>query len=283
MVSAPVRVEQAQFANKRGVGLRRACALVGISRSSLYYRRIKPFKDGGIIERMKELSRKHPRFGARRIRILLKRQGIVIGKTRCRRLWAQACLQVPRKKRRKISSRRVQGIKPTKANSVWSYDFVHDMCANGQKLKCLTVVDEYTRECLAIEVSARIRASDVIDTLTRLMSAHGTPCYLRSDNGPEFISSALLTWAKQSGIDVALIEPGKPWQNGHNESFNGKFRDECLSAEWFRNRMEAKIVIEDWRNHYNTIRPHSSLNYCTPIEFKNSIRAPKNYEVEASR
>jgi putative transposase len=283
MVSAPVRVEQARFAQDRGVGLRRACALTGVSRSSVYYRQRMPSKDEAVIKVMRELSGKHPRFGARRIRVLLRRQGIVIGKTRCRRLWSKAGLQVPRKKRRKLSGSGFRIPSPTTMNTVWSYDFVHDMCANGQKIKCLTVVDEYTRECLAIEVSGRIGSLDVIETLSRLMSTHGVPSYLRSDNGPEFISSALLDWATKSKIDIAFIDPGKPWQNGFNESFNGKFRDECLSAEWFRNRLEAKVVIEDWRQHYNAIRPHSSLNYCTPIEFKNSLGALNINEVEASR
>ena len=283
MVSAPARVEQAHFARGRGVGLRRACALTGVSRSSVYYRHKMPHKDEAVIKVMKELSSKHPRYGSRRIRVLLRRQGIVIGKTRCRRLWSKAGLQVPRKKRRKVAGSNLRIPSPKAMNAVWSYDFVHDMCANGQKLKCLTVVDEYTRECLAIEVSGRIRSLDVIETLCRLMSSHGVPNYLRSDNGPEFISGAIVDWASQSGIDIAFIEPGKPWQNGLNESFNGKFRDECLSAEWFRNRLEAKVVIEDWRQHYNAIRPHSSLNYCTPIEFKNSLAAPNVNEVQASR
>jgi putative transposase len=283
MVSASVRLHQAQFAQERGVGFRRACALMGVSRSSVYYRHRMPCKDEAVVKAMMELSGKNPRYGARRIRVLLKRQGMIIGKTRCRRLWTEAGLQVPRKKRRRISASGFRTPHPKAMNSVWSYDFVHDMCANGQKLKCLTVVDEYTRECLAIEVSGRIRSFDVIETLSRLMSTHGIPCYLRSDNGPEFVSGALLEWATKSGIDIAFIEPGKPWQNGLNESFNGKFRDECLSAEWFRNRLEAKVVIEDWRQHYNAIRPHSSLNYCTPIEFKNSIGALNNPGVEASR
>ncbi len=283
MVSAPVRVDQAQLAQGRGVGLRRACALTGVSRSSVYYRHKMPSKDEAVIMAMKELSGKYPRYGARRIRVLLRRQGLAIGKTRCRRLWSKAGLQVPRKKRRKIAASGLRTPSPTAMNTVWSYDFVHDMCANGQKVKCLTVVDEYTRECLAIKVSGRIRSLDVIETLSRLMSTHGVPSYLRSDNGPEFISGALLDWASKSKIDIAFIEPGKPWQNGLNESFNGKFRDECLSAEWFRNRLEAKVVIEDWRQHYNAIRPHSSLNYCTPIEFKNSLGALNNNGVEASR
>ena len=148
-----------------------------------------------------------------------------------------------------------------------TYDFVHDACANGQKLKCLTVIDEYTRECLAIEVSSAIRSQHVIDVLTRLMSTHGIPSCLRSDNGP-FVSAALLKWVNEESLNLLLIEPGKPWQNGTNESFNGKFRDECLSAEWFRNCLEARVVIEEWREHYNEVRPHSSLGYRTPIEFK---------------
>jgi len=148
---------------------------------------------------------------------------------------------------------------------------VYDACANGQKIKCLTVVDEYTRECLAIDVSGAIRSSRVIDVLSRLIRLHGAPRYLRSDNGPEFVSKALLEWASRESLQVALIDPGKPWQNGTNESFNGKFRDECLSMEWFRHRLEAKVVIEDWRIHFNAVRPHSSLSYQTPNEFKLSL------------
>lgn len=148
---------------------------------------------------------------------------------------------------------------------------MYDACANGQKLKCLTVVDEYTRECLGIDVNGAIRSSRVIDVLSKLMRIHGIPRYLRSDNGPEFVSKALLEWAIKEPLQLALIEPGKPWQNGTNESFNGKFRDECLSMEWFRHRLEAKVVIEDWRIHYNDVRPHSSLNYQTPNEFKLSL------------
>ena len=138
---------------------------------------------------------------------------------------------------------------------------------SGQQLKCLTVTDEWTKEGLAIEVDGRIRSGRVIDVLSRLVSERGTPLYLRSDNGPEFVSRALLKWIVDQGIETALIDPGKPWQNGATESFNGKFRDECLSLEWFRSRSEAKIVIEVWRKHYNEVRPHSSLGYLTPAEF----------------
>ena len=158
---------------------------------------------------------------------------------------------------------------PTSANHVWAYDFVFDRCANGQQLKCLTVVDEWTRECLAIEVSGSLRSRHVIDVLARLISVRGAPRNLRSDNGPEFVSQAILKWLLSSGIDTALIDPSKPWQNATNESFNDKFRDECLSLEWFRSREEAKVLIEIWRRHYNEIRPHSSLGYLTPREFIN--------------
>ena len=149
-----------------------------------------------------------------------------------------------------------------------AYDFVFDACANGQKLKCLTVIDEFTRERLAIDVAGSIRSVRVIEVLSRLISERGTPRYLRSENGPEFVSHAILEWLARERIETALIDPGKPWQNGDNESFNGKFRDEFLSLEWFRSRTEAKVVIETWRRHYNHVRPHSSLKDLTPIEFK---------------
>jgi putative transposase len=153
------------------------------------------------------------------------------------------------------------------ANELWAYDFVYDACANGQQIKCLTVVDEYTRECLAIDVAGSIRSGRVIEVLSRLISERGAPLSLRSDNGPEFVSKALLKWAARESLDLALIEPGKPWQNGLNESFKGKFRDECLSMEWSRCRTEARVVIEEWRRHYNSVRPHSSLKNMTPEHF----------------
>ena len=156
---------------------------------------------------------------------------------------------------------------PTAPNQVWSCDFVFDRCANGQQLKCLTVTDEFTKQGLAIDVDGRIRSPRVIEVLSRLVSERGAPNLLRSDNGPEFVSKKLLSWIAAQGIGTALIEPGKPWQNGVGESFNGKFRDECLSLEWFRTRAEAKVVIASWRRHYNAVRPHSSLGYLTPNEF----------------
>jgi putative transposase len=188
---------------------------------------------------------------------------------RAHRLWRTARLQVPRKRPRKriAGAARPGPQAPTGPNQVWSYDFVFDHCANGQQLKFLTVADEFTKEGLAIDVDGRIRSARVIEVLSRLVSARGAPRFLRSDNGPEFVSKTLLSWIAAQGIGTALIEPGKPWQNGVAESFNGKFRDECLSLEWFRSRAEAKVLIEKWRQHYNEIRPHSSLDYLTPNEF----------------
>jgi putative transposase len=144
---------------------------------------------------------------------------------------------------------------------------VFDRRATGQQLKCLMVTDEFTKEGPAIDVDGRIRSPRVIEVLSRLVSARGAPRFLRSDNGPEFVSKALLSWIVGQGIGTALIEAGKPWQNGFTESFNGKFRDECLSLEWFRSRAEAKVIIEAWRQHYNAVRPHSSLGYLTPNQF----------------
>lgn len=269
MVSACGRKLQVAFARKRGMSARRACRLIGVARSTLSYQSKLATKDSPVIEAMRELSSQYPRFGYRRIRVFLARRGHAMSADRAHRLWRQAGLQVPRKRpRRRVASSRPRPLPATAANQVWAYDFVYDACANGQQLKCLTVIDEHTRECLAIDVAGSLRSGRVIEVLSRLISEHGAPTHLRSDNGPEFVSKALLTWLVKAKIDTALIEPGKPWQNGADESFNGKFRDECLSLEWFRNRMEAKIVIEGWRRHYNEVRPHSSLMYETPSEFK---------------
>ncbi len=268
MVSAPARRIGAYYAIERGLSQRRACALLGVSRSNLKYVPSLPMKNAPVVQAMVRLSGQYPRYGSRRIRVFLGREGIEVGKDRCGRLWAEHGLQVPKKRTRKrIATGRPRPMAPTTANSVWSYDFVFDACANGQQLKCLTVVDEFTRESLAIDVAGSIRSARVIEVLSKLISVRGAPRYLRSDNGPEFVSVALLKWVVEQRIESVLIDPGKPWQNGTTESFNGKLRDECLAMEWFRNRIEAKVVIEDWRQHYNTVRPHSSLQYETPEAF----------------
>ena len=268
-MSPQARREQVGFACEHGLSERRACGLLGIARSTLSYELTLPAKDAPVIAAMRTLSAQYPRYGYRRIRIFLRRQGHQLGVHRTHRLWRQAGLQLPRRRpRRRIATGRPRPLPATNANFVWAYDFVFDATAQGQQIKCLTVVDEFTHECLAIDVAGSIRSKRVIEVLSRLISTHGTPLFLRSDNGPEFVSRAILEWIAESGIATALIDPGKPWQNGTNESFNGRLRDECLSVEWFRSRAEAKVVIEAWRLHFNAIRPHSSLNYLTPLEFK---------------
>ena len=185
------------------------------------------------------------------------------------RLWRHAGLQVPRRRpRRRGASGRPRPLPSTGPHHVWAYDFVFDTCANRQTLKCLTVVDEWTRECLAIDVAGSIRSGRVIDVLAQLVSVHGAPRHLHSDNGPECMATAILRWLTDAGIDTALIAPGKPWQHATDESFNGKFRDEFLSLQWLGNRVDAKVGIEQWRQHYNEVRPHSRLGYLTPAEFK---------------
>jgi putative transposase len=269
MVGARVRRQQVEYARRRGLSCRRACALLRVARSSLRYQSRLAAKDAPAAARMCELAAQYPRYGYRRIRIFLGREGHVMGTDRAHRLWRRAGLQVPRRRPRgRIAASRPRPLPPTGPNQVWAYDFVFDTCAGGQQLKCLTVVDEWTREALAIDVGSSIRSGRVIDLLSRLVSVRGAPRYLRSDNGPEFVSTAILKWVEQEKIETVYIAPGKPWQNGTDESFNGRFRDECLSMEWFRTRSEAAAIIETWRQHYNAVRPHSSLGYLTPIEFK---------------
>lgn len=267
-MSVPVRRRQVAYGRERGLPVRRACTLLSVARSALRYQSLKAVEDAPVIERMTTLSAQYPRYGYRRIRIFLGRDGHRMSVGRAYRLWRAAGLQVPRRRpRKRVAAARPRPQAPRGPNQVWSYDFVFDRCANGQQLKCLTVTDEFTKEGLAIDVDGRIRSPRVIQVLSRLVSERGAPVFLRSDNGPEFVSRALLSWIVAQGIGTALIEPGKPWQNGVTESFNGKFRDECLSLEWFRSRAEAKVIIESWRAHYNAVRPHSSLGYLTPNEF----------------
>lgn len=272
-MSVPARRRQVGFATGRGLSQRRACTLLGVGRSALHYRSRKEDKDAPVLARMRELAAQYPRYGYRRISVFLGRDGHTMSFGRAYRLWKSAGLQVPRRRpRKRVASGRPRPQAPTGANQVWSYDFVFDWCSGGQKLKCLTVTDEWTKEGLAIEVDGRLRSARVIEVLSRLVSERGAPLHLRSDNGPEFVSRALLKWIAGQGIGTALIDPGKPWQNGATESFNGKFRDECLSLEWFRSRAEAKVVIESWRRHYNEVRPHSSLGYLTPAAFAAKVR-----------
>jgi putative transposase len=269
MVGARVRRQQVAYAEGRGLSRRRACALLSVARSTLGYTSRLIRRDAPVLPPLRTLAAQYPRYGYRTIQIFLAREGHVLGTDRMYRLWRQEGLQVPRKRpRRRVATSRPRPVPPTALNHVWAYDFVFDTCADGRTLKCLTVIDEFTRECLAIDVAGGIRSGRVIEVLTQLVSLHGAPRYLRSDNGPEFVARTILRWLQTATIETAFIDPGKPWQNGADESFNGKFRDQHLSLQWFRNRAEAKVSIEQWRRHYNEVRPHSSLGYLTPAAFK---------------
>jgi putative transposase len=268
MVGAPQRRLGVEFLVEHEISQRRACALLDFSRSSCRYR-LHPRAAGPVVERLKALAHRHPRYGYRRLTALLRREGHKINPKRVHRLWKQLGLSLRQRPKRK--RRRGLGSVPQQAefpNHVWTYDFLEDACVNGQKLRLLTVVDEFTRECLAIEVAGSFNAREVIGVLEILIAKQGAPQFLRSDNGPEFIAQALQQWLADKGIQTFYIQPGSPWQNAYAESFNGRFRDECLNMELFLNRNQAHQIIETFRQHYNTERPHSSLNYKTPAEFK---------------
>lgn len=223
-----------------------------------------------LVVRLHRIARQHPRYGYRRAHVLVCREVPGVNVKRVHRLWRQERLGVPcrRPRRRRTDRKAPYPIVATRPNQVWTYDFVHDTCANGQRLKILTLTDEFTRESLAIEVATTIRAAHVLAVLEQVIGQHGAPAYVRSDNGPEFVAQAVQRWLQLRQVQTVYIEPGSPWQNAYGESFNGRLRDECLSLEWFRNLAEAKVVIELWRRHYNGERPHSSLGYQTPLAFR---------------
>jgi putative transposase len=229
-----------------------------------------------LIKQVRALAVEHPRFGYRRIAALLRRAGTKVNLKRVYRLWKQQKLSLPLRRPRKRRAKSAVGIMPKaqRANQVWTYDFVFDQSLSGKSLKILTLIDEYTRECLAVEVGVSIKSERVRQILQRVCASFGKPEQIRSDNGSEFIGKAVGGWLEENGIKPLFIEPGKPWQNGKGESFNGKLRDECLSREWFSSVKEAQVIIEGWRNFYNQKRPHSSLGYLTPSEFK--IQAESN-------
>lgn len=269
MVSVAARREVVEFIKTRNISERRSCRLVSLNRKSCRYRhKAKVGKD--LIQRLRELAIEFPRFGYRRIHALLKREGWAINLKRIYRLWKQESLSLPKRRERKLRAKPLIGIQPKaeRANQVWTYDFVFDQSLSGKSLKMLTLIDEFTRECLAVEVGVSITSERVKQILQRVCLEKGKPEQLRSDNGSEFIGKAVNNWLAENEIKPLFIEPGKPWQNGKGESFNGKLRDECLSREWFSSVKEAQVVIEKWRKFYNEDRPHSSLNYLTPQEFK---------------
>jgi putative transposase len=220
---------------------------------------------------MLELVRRYPRYGYRRIWALLRREGWRVNRKRIHRLWRREGLKVPRKQRkRRYLGHSANGCARRRAehkDHVWAWDFIHDHTRDGRPLKWLTMIDEYTRESLALEVGRRMRADDVIDVLAELFQLRGVPAHIRSDNGPEFIAAAIRRWLEYAGVEALYIEPGSPWENGYAESFNSRFRDELLDREEFENLPDARAHGMRYRLEYNHRRPHSALGYQTPAEF----------------
>lgn len=243
--------------------------MLGVSRSSARYQVKANDTDAELVERIKQLAKDNGRYGYRRITVLLRREGRIVNRKRVHRLWKLEGLQIPtrRPKRRRHGPRGEVVNAALYPNHVWSYDFVEDRTERGNKLRLLNVLDEYTRECLAIRVEPSLPASKVIATLSWLFRLRGAPEHIRSDNGPEFIAVALKNWLSEAGCATIYIEPGSPWENPYIESFNGKLRDECLNREIFASGVEARVIIESWRMEYNMVRPHSSLGYLTPAQF----------------
>jgi len=257
----------------RGISQRRACELSGVSRTGYRYRG-RPRDDRLVVEALKDYSRLHSREGYRKAHAKARFPAGTgpINHKRIERLWRINGLTVPRKKRKRRRGKSTcpRPPVPRYPNHVWAYDFMEDSCAQGRKLRFLTVTDEFTRESLTVEVRRSFPARKVIATLSWLFVEYGQPVYLRSDNGPEFIAGALKSWLERSGVGTSYIEGGKPWQNGLAESFNGRFRDECLDMEVFYGLKDAQMITERWRTYYNARRPHGSLGYRSPLEFKRS-------------
>ena len=215
-----------------------------------------------------EMAAQYGRYGYRRITEMLQRAGWSVGVDRVLRIWRREGLKVPSKKRPRrrlwLNDGSCIRLRPERRNHVWSYDFVEAQTQDGRKVRLMTLIDEFTRECLAIRVARRINSLGVLETMADAMLVRGIPEHIRSDNGPEMTAKVVRSWLESVGAKTLYIEPGSPWENGYCESFNGKLRDELLNGEIFCSLKEAKVLIEQWRDHYNTIRPHSSLGYRPP-------------------
>lgn len=253
---------------KLGVSERRACRVVGQARGTQRYEaRPNPEKEK-LRERVVEIASEYGRYGYKTVTGMLNNEGWDVGRERVYTIWREEGLKVPAKQPKRARLWLANGScmrhRPERVNHVWSYDFVSDKTANGKPFKILNIIDEYSRECLASFVARRIRSQDVIFVLADLFLARGIPEFIRSDNGPEFVAKKLMAWFKVLQVKPLFIEPGSPWENGYCESFNGKMRDLLLNGELFYSLTEAKIIIERWRRHYNTVRPHSSLGYRPP-------------------
>lgn len=254
-----------------GVSQRRACLALGFGRTTVR----RPPKDDADEDRLRmdmiRLSRQFGRYGYRRITAMLKAEGWLVNHKRVERLWREERLKIPARQPKRgriyLNDGSCIRLRPIYPNHVWSYDFVADTLVGGVGIRMLTVIDEFTRECLCIRVAHNLKSDDVLEVLAELFMEHGTPDHIRSDNGSEFTATALRNWLQILGVKTAYIEPGSPWENGFNERFNGSLRDECLNRERFYNLKEAQTLIECWRREYNHIRPHSSLGYRPPAPY----------------
>jgi len=242
--------------------------VIGQARSTQRYQRRVSEDEPLLVKRVVELASQYGRYGYRRITALLIREGWRVNHKRVERLWRREGLKVPQKqpkrKRLWLNDRSCIRLRPQFKDHVWSYDFVATRTEDGRPLRILTLIDEFTRECLALKVARRLRSQDVLEQLGHLFIYRGLPGYIRSDNGPEFTAKAVRSWLERLGVQTLFIEPGSPWENGYNESFNGKLRDELLNGEIFTTLLEAQVLIEQWRKEYNQFRPHSSLAYRPP-------------------
>ena len=247
---------------------RRACSVLGQSRSTQRRAAHVPADEPKLVRRMAGLAAEYGRYGYRRVAALLRAEGFAVNHKRVERLWRREGLKVPSRQPKRgrlwLNDGSCVRLRPAHRDHVWSYDFVATRTSDGRPLRLLNVVDEFTRECLSIDVARRLTSDDVLERLTDLFVRRGTPQYIRSDNGSEFTAAAVRGWLAKVGVKTLYIEPGSPWENGYVESFNGKLRDELLNAEVFDTVLEAKVLIERWRVRYNTVRPHSSLGYRPP-------------------
>jgi len=249
---------------------RRACRYLGVHRSTYRYPVKSPLpQQVQLHQRIVSLSWQYPRYGYRRIRAVLEREGWSVSRKQVQRIRRKEGLKVHPKPQRIPRQGVSTGLltQATHRNHVWTWDFIFDRTDKGSTLKMLTMLDEYTRQCLAIRVERQIRSGQVLATLWQAMMQYGIPEHIRSDNGTEFIAGKIQRWLRVNQIKTLYIEPGSPWQNGYIESFHSRFRDECLNREWLLNLREARVVIEDWRQHYNTERPHSRLGYLSPENY----------------
>lgn len=271
MVTVERKREAVIFLQSKEISQRRSCQLIVLARSTCRYR-IRREADEEFENRVKDLAFANPRYGYRRVHALLRRSEEKVNRKRVVRVWQKFDLQVPRWKKTRKRIRQTQPLMPkaVRPNEVWTYDFVFDRDAAGRRLKLLTLMDEFTREGLAIRVGRSFKAVQVKEVLKEIGKKRGFPQFIRSDNGAEFIAEIIKEFLAENKIKAAYIEAGSPWQNGKGESFNGKFRDECLRMEVFGNRLEAEVIAESWRKFYNQERPHSSLDYQTPEEFRRS-------------